>query len=84
VEKTIGVAKAQTLLSLYNQANTIDSCMKVLDQQRMIVLQKLYDACGLLEIPVEGLKILLVEGKVEWADSNNGSDPKEEKAMKKE
>jgi len=66
MEKVIGVEKAAMLVRLYNQANTIDTCAKLLQQQRMAIVEKIYSACDMLDVPVDNLKVLLVEGKVEW------------------
>ena len=66
------------LVGLYNQANTIDTCAKLLQQQRMVIVEKIYNACTMLDIPVDNLKVLIVEGKVEWPD------PKEEEETEKE
>jgi len=76
MEKMIGVEKASLLVGLYNQANTIDTCVKTLQRERTAVIEKIYSACNMLDIPVDNLKVLLVEGKVEWPD------PKKEEAKK--
>jgi len=79
MEKVIGVEKAAMLVRLYNQANTIDTCAKLLQQQRMAIVEKIYSACDMLDVPVDSLKVLLVEGKVEWPDPIEKEEEEAEK-----
>jgi len=78
MEKVIGVEKASRLLSLYANATSIEKCIQILQQQRMAVIEKLYDACSLLDVPVDKLKILVSEGKVEWPDPEKKEEPEKE------
>jgi len=71
MKKEIGVRKVGMLLSLFNQASTIEQCIQSLQQQRTLVMGKIQDACVLLEIPADKLTVNLVEGTVEWPDPPN-------------
>lgn len=77
MKKEIGVEKAGRLLGYYHQIGSYESAVKLLQQQRMALIEKLYDACAMLEIPVDKLTVKLVEGIVEWPD------PKEEDKKEK-
>jgi len=78
MEKVIGVEKASRLLRLYLNATSIEKCIQVLQQQRMSVIEKIYDACSLLDVPVDKLKVLVGEGKVEWPDPEKKEEPEKE------
>jgi len=78
MEKVIGVEKASRLLSLYTNATSIEKCIQMLQQQRLSVIEKVYEACALLDVPVNGLTVLVGEGKVEWPDPEKKEEPEKE------